>query len=297
MMVKSIMARAHQTGTVVPAFNVPYLPMIEPVCRALSETGTFGLIAVARLEWIKFESKSQEAVAVEYRKYASEPHTRLHQDHVPVIDEDGLEVDFLADLKRALDLGYDSVMIDGSRLTLAENIRATRSVCEMAHELGVPVEGELGAVMGHESGPLPDYEDLFASGRGFTDPEEARTFVAETSVDWLSVAVGSVHGAISKATKDKQKIRARLNLPHLAQIQDATRVPLVLHGGSGIGIDDLRSSFQNGVSKINIATDIRQPYERAVETSIDAGREAVYEAVKEILTRLGVSGSAATLGT
>jgi ketose-bisphosphate aldolase len=294
--------------------------MIEPVCRALVDTNTFGQVAVARLEWIKFRAESQEAVAREYARHASPAHTRLHQDHVPVIDEDGLTVDYRTDLARALELGYDSVMIDGSRLTLEENIRATRVICELAHERSVPVEGELGAVMGHEEGPELDYEELFASGKGFTDPGEAARFVQETGVDWLSVAVGSVHGAISAAAKDKEKIRARLNIDHLATIHDATEIPLVLHGGSGIGIEDLRAAFRNGIAKINIATDIRQPYERAVaaageagaepgtavaaageaaagpgSASTAAGREAVYRAVREIVDRLGIAGSAAAL--
>ena len=75
-------------------------------------------------------------------------------------------------------------------LQLDENIAATARVAKMAHEAGIPVEGELGAVLGHEAGPLPPYEELFASGRGFTDPQQAERFVKESKVDWLSVAFG-----------------------------------------------------------------------------------------------------------
>ena len=67
----------------------------------------------------------------------------------------------------------------------------------MAHAADVPVEAELGAVLGHEAGPLPPYEELFASGLGFTDPAEAKRFVEETGCDWLSVAIGNIHGAIA----------------------------------------------------------------------------------------------------
>ncbi len=295
MSMHEIMDRTYESGTVVPAFNVPYLPMIEPVCRALAEADAFGLIAVARLEWIKFESQSQEAVATEYARHKSDAHTRLHQDHVPVIDEDGLNVDYLSDLRRALDLGYDSVMIDGSRLPLDGNIDATRRVCEAAAAYGVPVEGELGAVMGHEADGIPDYETLFETGQGFTDPEEARRFVGETGVDWLSVAVGSVHGAISAATKDRPKVRARLNIEQLRTIGDAIGIPLVLHGGSGIKTEDLLASFRNGIAKINIATDIRQPYEQAVQRSVTEAQEAVHRAVIEIVNRLAIAGTAGSL--
>ena len=153
---------------------------------------------------------------------------------MPVIDEDNVQVDYEDVIRRAIDAGYGSVMVDGSRLPLEENIACTRRIAEMAHAAGIPVEGELGAVLGHEAGPLPPYDELFASGRGFTDPEEAARFVGETGVDWLSVAIGNIHGAIADATRKEKKIQARLNLEHLSRISEAARIPLVLHGGTGI---------------------------------------------------------------
>ena len=182
------LTKARDIGTVVPGFNIPYLPMMAPTVQALRDTNSFGLIMVARLEWVKFEARSIEAIAEEYRRVGDPRHTRLHLDHVPVIDEDNLQVDFVGDISRALAAGYESVMVDGSRLSLAENIAATKQIVDLAHARGVMVEGELGAVMGHESGPLPPYEELFASGKGFTDPQEAARFVQETGVDWLSVS-------------------------------------------------------------------------------------------------------------
>ena len=106
---------AWQHGTVVPAFNIPYLPMLAPTVQALRDTNTFGLIMVARLEWVKFSARSLEAVAEEYWRIGDRQHTRLHLDHVPVIDEDQLRVDFVGDITRALAAGYESVMVDGSR--------------------------------------------------------------------------------------------------------------------------------------------------------------------------------------
>src|ERR1019366_2926135 len=165
---------------VVPAFNIPYLPMMEPVVAALRASRVFGMIAVARLEWIKFEARSLRAIYDEYQRVKDERFTRLHLDHVPVIDEDDLRVDFEAVIQEAIQLGYQSVMVDGSRLPLEENIEATRKIVQLAHAAHIPVEGELGAVLGHEAGPLPPYEELFASGKGFTAPEDALRFVAET---------------------------------------------------------------------------------------------------------------------
>ncbi|MEI7437022.1 MAG: class II fructose-bisphosphate aldolase [bacterium] len=190
--IAEIMRAAHSAGVVIPAFNIPHLPMMAGVVRALRETGTFGLIAVARLEWMKFESRSLEAVAEEYGRQMDPRFTRLHLDHVPVIDEDQQRVDYLAILKAAIRAGYDSLMVDGSRLSLTENIIATREAVALGHEAGLPVEAELGAVLGHEAGPLPPYDELFASGAGFTKLDEARRFVTETGCDWLSVAIGNV---------------------------------------------------------------------------------------------------------
>jgi fructose/tagatose bisphosphate aldolase len=185
------------------------------------------------------------------------------------------------------------MMVDGSRLPLEENISATRAVVEVGRKAGVAVEGELGMVMGHGEGPLPPYEELFRSGRGFTDPGEARRFVAETGVDWLSVAVGSLHGAISKAKKHEKKAEARLDIPHLKRLNEAARAPLVLHGGTGIRKECIMDGIRNGIAKVNIATAIRQPYEAAVTGGADRAAEAVYEAtVRVIRDDLEVAGTA-----
>jgi fructose-bisphosphate aldolase class II len=127
----AIVRRAWQTRIVVPGFNIPYLPMMAPVVRALRDTGSFGLIMVARLEWLKFQSGSLAAVRAEYERVGDARHTRLHLDHVPAIDEDGLRVDVAPVFREALARGYASVMIDGSRLPLEENIEVLRTVGEM----------------------------------------------------------------------------------------------------------------------------------------------------------------------
>ena len=288
-----IVSTASKKGIVIPGFNIPYLPMMEPVVRALSETGTFGLIMVARLEWIKFRSGSMRSVRDEYTKVKDRNFTRLHLDHVPVIDEDNQITDFENIIAEAIELGYDSVMIDGSRLSLEENIEKTGRIVEMAHKSGIPVESELGAVLGHESGPLPPYEELFNSGKGFTSPEEAKRFVLETNTDWLSVAIGNIHGAISGAARAEKKIEARLAIPHLKKINDAVHIPLVLHGGTGISKEYLMKSFKEGIAKINIATAIRQPYEKLMNESIKKAQEAVYAEMVDIINnQLEINGSA-----
>lgn len=294
---REIIQNALKAKKVVPSFNVAYLDMVAPMVDALRDAGSFGLIAVARPEWVKFHAKSLRAVRDAYEAHKDERYTRLHLDHVPVIDEDGQRVDFAALIAEGIELGYGSVMIDGSRLPLEENIAATRAMAELAHQAGVPIEGELGAVLGHEAGPLPPYEELFASGKGFTDPDQAGRFVRETGVDWLSVAIGNVHGAISEARHQK-KIEARLNIEHLKRIRRTTGVPLVLHGGSGIQKAYILRSIGDGIAKINVATTIRQPYEAALKAgqSLSKARKAAYDATVRVITEeLEIVGSAAVV--
>lgn len=297
MGIKTIMNKAWQCGIVIPGFNIPYLPMMEPVIKALHDTSSFGLIMVARLEWIKFKSGSMKSIRDEYEKLKDLRFTRLHLDHVPVIDEDGQWTDFEQIISEAIDLGYDSVMLDGSRLSLEDNIEKSRKIALLAHKAGIPVEAELGAVMGHEAGPLPPYEELFSSGKGFTSSDEAYRFVRETQVDWLSVAIGNIHGAISSAARVEKKITARLNIDHLKIINDRVKIPLVLHGGTGIAKEYLMQSFKEGITKINIATAIRQPYERLMNDSVKEAQEAVYKEMLDIINnQIEISGSANRLG-
>jgi fructose-bisphosphate aldolase class II len=287
------MLTAYDNGLMIPGLNVPHLQMVKPLVCALRDTESFGLIEVARLEWEKFHSKSLEAVYETYQSYKDERYTRLHLDHVPVIDEDGRQVDYLSIIRRAIELGYDSVMVDGSRLKLTENIQATRSVVEMAHAKEIPVEAELGAVVGHEEGPMPSYDELFSSGKGFTHLDEAIQFVRETQVDWLSIAFGNVHGAISQARRSEAKIPARLNIDHLKTIRQAVNIPLVLHGGSNIPSAAIQEAIRNGITKINIGTELRQAYEANLAKSVEAAQEAVYtQACRIFRDTLRIAGKA-----
>jgi fructose/tagatose bisphosphate aldolase len=256
--------------------------MPNRLCRRWS-IWTFALISAARLEWIKFEAGGPAQVAAEFARWSKPDYVRLHLDHVPVIDEDDLQVDYLPIFHQAIQLGFESVMIDASRLSLEENIQAVRPVVQLAHAAGIPVEAELGAVMGHESGPLPSYEELYTSGRGFTDPAEAHRFIEETGCDWLSVAVATSTVPLPPSTKIFKKIGARLTWTACSCSTPAA-IPLVLHGGSGIKVDNVRQAIKFGIAKINIATEIRQAYE-APETNEQRSdaQQAVYQRTRWVV--------------
>jgi ketose-bisphosphate aldolase len=294
-----IVSRARQVKGVVLAFNVPYLPMVKPVVDAVVDQDAVAMITTARLEWLKFESRSLAAVAEEFFRWKKHEYVWLHLDHIPIIDEDNLVVNYMPLFQEAIALGYQSVMVDGSRLPFTRNIEATKRVAEVTHAAGIPCEAELGAVLGHENGPRLSYEELFSTGKGFTDPEEAHQFVESTGCDWLSVAVGNVHGAISGALKDQKKVEARLNIERVDQLAYATGIPLVLHGGSGIKQEFLSAAITKGVAKVNIATEIRQAYEAALRqtNSVDIAQQAVYDRTTWVIRDCyGVTGMRKVIG-
>ena len=162
---------------------------------------------------------------------------RIHLDH-------GGSVELV---ERCLDAGFDSVMIDASERPFDENVSTTRRVVELARPYGVNVEAELGYVakLGQ------------AQGGGFTTPEEAARFVEATGVDALAVAIGSAHGFYKQAP--------RLDIERLAQIHAATDAALVLHGSSGIPHDMVREAIANGIVKVNLATEIKDNFMRALK--------------------------------
>jgi len=155
---------------------------------------------------------------------------------------------------RCIDHGYTSVMIDGSKLSFAENCEITRKVVDLAHAANVSVEGELGHVTHND--------DLgIDSSSFFTRPADAQKFVAETGVDALAVAVGTAHGFY--------KGEVRLDFDRLKAIKAATgATALVLHGGSGVPDEVLRQAIRCGISKINFGTELKNAFTRAVKKSL-----------------------------
>jgi len=150
-------------------------------------------------------------------------------------------------VKRCLDAGFDSVMIDASEQPMEENIQITCEVVKLASVYNVNVEAELGYVakLGQSTAKT-----------GFAEPEDAKRFVDETGVNTLAVAIGSVHGFY----KDTPK----LDFSRLQAIRKAVDIPLVLHGGSGIPMEQLRRAVENGICKINVATETKNTFMKVI---------------------------------
>lgn len=286
MQISEIMKKAYVKKAIIPAFNIPYLPMVEPVCKAIYDMNCIAIVQVARVEWLNFESQSLEHVSKEFHKFNKQNYTYLHLDHIPVIDENHNHVDYMNYIKRATESGFQSVMIDGSRLEFIENILATKEASDYVHNFGIACEAELGAVMGHESEELDiTYDEIFNNRIGFTNPDQAEDFAKQSCCDWLSVAVGSIHGSVAENLRHNKKPEGKIDIDYLRDINERCKIPLVLHGGSGIPKNYIMQAKDEGITKINIATEIRQPYESIIKDTknLDAAQERVYSVCCKII--------------
>jgi len=191
-------------------------------------------------------------------------------------------------IREAADCGFGSVMFDGSTLPWADNVRTTAEVTAWCHDHGLLVEAELGEVGGKDGAHTPGVR---------TDPGEAASFVAETGVDALAVAVGSSHAMTVR--------EAALDLALIAELHAAVPVPLVLHGSSGVPDDTLRAAVGAGMRKVNISTHLNRLFTEAVREALAAdpavvdprrwlapARDAVTAEVARLLGVLGAEGAA-----
>ena len=147
-------------------------------------------------------------------------------------------------IQKALDNGFTSVMFDGSDLPFEKNVEITRKVVEMAKPYGASVEAELGLVGGHNITASKHVDNVL------TEPEEVVSFVDQTGVDLLAVSIGTAHGVYTQLPN--------LDIPRLQRLNAVSRVPLVLHGGSGTPDDQIREAVKNGICKMNVYADNRQ---------------------------------------
>jgi len=145
-------------------------------------------------------------------------------------------------LKKAIEDGFSSVMVDASRFDLEGNILLTKKVVEFANKFNVSVEGEIGCLGASEGG-------CFTKDSMYTDPQQAKRFVEETGIDALAISIGTSHGNYPEG------MIPRFDFKRLKEIKDITKMPLVLHGGSGSGEENIKKSVEYGINKINVGCD------------------------------------------
>lgn len=225
---KSLLSDAAKKNRAVGSFSVGNMEMIMGVIKGaeIMQTPIIMQIAEVRLSHAQIELIG--SMMVWAAKKASVD-VAVHFDHGRTFEN----------IKKTLDLGFTSVMYDGSLLPLEKNIEDTIKVASMAREFGATVEAELGQVGGSEDGS-EDHKMIC------TDPDQAEYFCKKTGVDALAVAIGNAHGNYIK--------KPNLQLGVLEEIRKKVDAPLVLHGGTGISNEDFRKCIDLGIRKINIAT-------------------------------------------
>lgn len=273
----NMLRMAREGGYAVGAFNAENMEMVQAIISAAADLRAPAIIQTTP-GTLKYAPPELFYANVAAAAAGADAPIAIHLDH-------GESFEMAA---RSVRAGYTSIMFDGSKHPLDENISGTRRVVDMCAPCGLPVEGELGRVGGKE-------DDTESAESGYTDPDEAVRFVKETGVSSLAVGVGTAHGVYAA--------EPALNIELIAVLKRALSVPLVLHGASGLTDEVVGECIARGICKVNFATELRIAYTSAVRGylagdpgAIDpkkfgaAGRRAVYEAVKHKIEVCGCVG-------
>jgi fructose-bisphosphate aldolase class II len=242
---RDLLADAEEGNYAVGSFSVANMEMVLGVLKAAKELSAPVILQIAEVRLKQSPLELIGPLMVCAAENADTP-VAVHFDHGKTLKKIG----------QALDIGFTSVMFDGSHLPLDENIAMTKKVIAMAEEYDASVEAEIGCVGGSEDGS----EDIAIN---CTKPEDAVKFEQETGVDALAIAIGNAHG--------NYKATPHLRFDILEAVDKMTDTPLVLHGGTGISPDDFVKCSKTGIKKINIATATFDKVENTVRNCYNQG--------------------------
>jgi fructose-bisphosphate aldolase class II len=275
----------------VPAFNTSNLEITQGIIKAAESQRAPVILqtSVGALEYAGIEE------LVDLNKIAARKAKvpiALHQDHCKDVKL----------IKKLINLGYSSVMIDVSGLEYKENVKITKEVVKYAHRAGVWVQAEIGRLLGAE-----DWQNVKSGEDLMTDPDEASKFVSITGIDTLAVAVGSWHGipVNPKVKKIMRTLKEHIDLNRLKAIRSKVKIPLVLHGASGVPDIQLKQAIREHVAVFNIDTDLRVAFNSGLRKNIKThpqvydprklltpAREALTKKAEEKIKVLKASGKA-----
>lgn len=224
----TVLQHAQEKGCAIGAFDTPNLELLMAVIRAAEKRREPVIIQHAQLHEPEMAIAIIGPIMVRMAKEAAVP--------VCVMLDHGEDIHYV---NKALDIGFSAVMFDGSSKSYEENVAMTKAVVELAKEYGANVEAELGIVTGHEGRTF----GLREISEAYTDPQLAAQYVKETAVDALAASVGTVHGFYAS--------EPRLDFDRICKIKEYTGIPLVMHGGSGIRVEDTQKAIRCGIRKIN----------------------------------------------
>ena len=242
---RDLLSDAQKGNYAVGSFSVANMEMVLGVIKAAEELNAPIILQIAEVRLKQSPLEIIGPLMVAAAKNAKVP-VAVHFDHGKTIEK----------ITQALEIGFTSVMFDGSHLPLDENIEFTKKIIEIARKYGASVEAEIGCVGGSEDGS----EDIAIN---CTKPEGAVKFENETSVDALAIAIGNAHG--------NYKSTPKLRFDILSEVEQKTHTPLVLHGGTGISPDDFVRCSKTGIKKINIATATFDRVEQSVRSAYENG--------------------------
>ena len=234
---------AAEAKTALAAFNTYNALTIRSALRA-GATEKSPVIIAFGASYLKFMSLDEVYGLCEFYSRRTGQDTVLHLDHCGAPEV----------VEKALNAGFTSVMIDGSRLPYDENLKLSSEIATMAHSYGATVEAELGSLAAGENSHEGEADDR----ERFTDPDQAAEFVRKSGIDALAVSIGTVHG-MYKASPD-------IRIDILKEINKRVAVPLVLHGASGTPLEMIRSCVENGIRKINVNTEISRSVTDFIKT-------------------------------
>lgn len=228
---KEILKIAEEKKIAIGSFNAVSMPYVQAIIAAAEELDQPVILMHAQVHEEMGLCKMEEVAPMMlwFAEKAKVP-VCVHLDH-------GTDLDYV---KRGLELGFTSVMYDGSNLPTDKNVANTKIAVEMASKTGASVEAEIGSMGAREGG------DGEGAASVYTDPKQAADFVNETGIDALACAFGTAHGFYATAPK--------LDMERLSAIYDSIDVPIVMHGGSGVSEDDYREVIRRGVRKVNYYT-------------------------------------------
>ncbi len=256
---KEYLHEAREKGVAVGHFNISNLEALHAIFNAAKKLNVPIIIGASEGERDFIGIPQVVALVKSFREANNYP-IFLNADHTYSFER----------VKEAIDAGFDSVIYDGAKLPLEENIKITKQCVEYARnytkETGreVLIEGELGYI-GQSSKLL----DAVPEGVQMTTVEDAVKYVTETGIDLFAPAVGNIHGMLKNAPEPA------LNTELVKNIYDAVKIPLVLHGGSGNSVEDFKQSIKNGMACVHINTEIRVAYRDALKKSLEDGANEV----------------------
>lgn len=278
---KDMFRKAQEGKYAVPAFNIHNLETFQVVVETANEMKS-PVILASTPGTITYSGGDYLVAIGNVAAAKYDVPIALHLDHFESFEE----------IKKYIDLGFKSVMIDASHLAYEENIKLVKKVVEYAHEYGVSVEAELGRLGGIEDDLVVDEKDS-----KFTNPAQAKEFVELTGIDSLAVAIGTAHGLY--------KGQPKIDFDRLEEIRSFVDIPLVLHGASDVPEEMVKRTIGMGICKVNIATDLKMPFSDAVKgyfkQNPDAndprkymtpGKEAMKKVVIDKIMMCGSNGKA-----